>query len=140
MFLLFDLYQYSVKATGYILSDAEVLTDYFSDEHGNNSEDDKENQDPQESPSDLASAPYSVQRKAPWTSLEKAVIKKVFAEHLSLGKTPNIKECYDAIRTNPELRQRSPPAVKTWVSSQLKMMTSSVKGPSLKLCGMHTLI
>lgn len=121
-------------------SDAEENTDFSNNEMASMSEDGQESDESQELLTSFVIPPkLTVQKKVLWTSQEKAVVKKVFHKHLSEGNLPNLRECCEAIRDNPELRQRSPQAVKTWISSQFKKTPSTNESRKFICYGFLTL-
>ncbi|KAK9872736.1 hypothetical protein WA026_019517 [Henosepilachna vigintioctopunctata] len=60
-------------------------------------------------------------KKVPWNSNEKEVVCNHFKSHISMGRTPKLQECFDAIdKCGDILQERSPQAIKSWVNNKIE--------------------
>lgn len=68
----------------------------------------------------ILASPYGHVNRKRWTESEKRIIYTEFGEHMRRRTLPSLKTIQNVIKDNPELRNRTSPQVKTWISNQFK--------------------
>lgn len=66
-------------------------------------------------------------KRVSWTEEEKKVAQDLFASHIEKGSLPSTSDCFDTIKENPVLKNRSPLQLKSWISNQLTKKKTIVK-------------
>lgn len=68
----------------------------------------------------FSASPYGKTKRIRWSSKEKRGIKSVFGKINTLDKLPSLEECRAAITKCPDLRERTPQQIKSWIHNQRK--------------------
>lgn len=68
----------------------------------------------------FSASPYGRTKRSKWSCEERESVIRFFGDLNTLKKLPSLKLCQEAIIKNPELKNRRPEQLKTWIDNQRK--------------------
>lgn len=70
-------------------------------------------------------SPYGSVKRRSWSTPERTVVKEVFKTNFANRTLPSLSDCQEIINSSPELLNRTPAQLKSWISNNIKEKTNA---------------